>query len=439
MTKSTIQHHARHFRHLGACGLPTHTLRQARRTSGDSAYCCDQETFDGLSEIRTLCLSRDFTKLSRLETEAIRLAGLKCASDHARVDQLASSPDSDRYLRSQLGDSRDPLSAADSTGQTLVVLTRSSGYLTLRSGKVPPASTELEMDGYTVLRGVFKPPQVESLSADVQRVFAQYPPDVRDPDDDIGQMAPFRYEMLNRSALVQRAVGNPRILRTIEPLLGEDCHVIANTAWWQPPGNNEHLGRFWHIDGGPHIPRDPDVPWDPRIPYPIFVIAAHIFLRDCPLEAGPTAVIPRSHTSGRPPPIDGWPTPVWSGRVTLRYLSWRRQEMSHSSPLTSGTRGRRRERTTPDVCSSNATTGAVTLRSASDRHIGEPSQRGCAARAKTPRQQTLIGHHPPELLRRLNEHSSLRILRGTGLVSARRLQTPCNGWTFTERSVVESW
>ena len=127
------------------------------------------------------------------------------------------------------------------------------------------ASRELEADGYTVLRGVLKASQVETLSLDVQRVFAQYPPDVRDPDDDAAQTAPFRYEMLNRSALVQRAIGTPRILRTIEPLLGEDCHVIANTAWWQPPGNNEHLGRFWHTDAGPHIPRDPGVPWDPRI------------------------------------------------------------------------------------------------------------------------------------------------------------------------------
>jgi hypothetical protein len=153
-----------------------------------------------------------------------------------------------------------------------------------------------------VLDGVFDEHEVAALCADVARVFDEYPPDNR--GDTPEQAAPFRYEMLNRSGLVQKAIGHPRILETIEPLLGEDCHVIANTAWWQPPGENDHLGRFWHIDSGPHIPRDPGVPWDDRIPYPVFAVAAHIYLWDCPIEAGPTGVIPGSHTSGQAPPFN---------------------------------------------------------------------------------------------------------------------------------------
>ncbi len=94
------------------------------------------------------------------------------------------------------------------------------------------------------------------------------------------------------------------ILDVIEPLLGEDCHIIACTAWRQPPEESRHGGRFWHIDAGPHVPRPADIPWDSRIPYPIFAIAAHIFLIDCPLESGPTGVIPGSHTSGQAPPPD---------------------------------------------------------------------------------------------------------------------------------------
>jgi hypothetical protein len=46
------------------------------------------------------------------------------------------------------------------------------------------------------------------------------------------------------------------------------------------------------------------VPWDDRIPHPIFALACHSFLMDCPLESGPTGVIPRSHTSGQAPPRD---------------------------------------------------------------------------------------------------------------------------------------
>ena len=276
------------------------------------------------------------------------------------------------------------------------VLTRSSGYLTPRTGKVPTASKDLESEGYTVLRGVFTPLSVGSLCADVQRVFAQYTPDVRDADDDPEQMAPFRYEMLNRSALVQRAIGNPRILRTIEPLLGEDCHVISNTAWWQPPGNNEHLGRFWHIDAGPHIPRDPDIPWDERIPYPIFAIAAHIFLRDCPLAAGPTAVIPRSHTSGRPPPFDRLADGdlEWNGRRAIPLVAEAGDvalfvsDIWHSRLPPAGDDpgrvfiqchyGRR------DIAQRLRPTSSV-------HHLSEEALR----RARTPRQQTLVGHHPP--------------------------------------------
>jgi hypothetical protein len=113
----------------------------------------------------------------------------------------------------------------------------------------------------------------------------------------------FRYEIFNRSPLAQKAIAHADILASIDPLLGEDCHVIANTCWRNPPRDrNEHGGGFWHIDAGPHIPREPDIPWDERIPYPVFAIGAHIFLVDCPIESGPTGVIPGSHKSGMTPP-----------------------------------------------------------------------------------------------------------------------------------------
>jgi ectoine hydroxylase-related dioxygenase (phytanoyl-CoA dioxygenase family) len=182
------------------------------------------------------------------------------------------------------------------------MLTRSTGYLSLRSGGGPAAAESLHAEGYVVLDRVFAGEELAALRADVERVFEEYPPDVR--GDSVEESAPFRHEMLNRSSLVQQAVGAPRILEVIEPLLGEDCHVIANTAWRQEAGDNRHLGRFWHIDSGPHVPRDPSVPWDPRIPYPVFAIAAHLYLRDCPAEAGPTGVIPRSHMSGHAPPLE---------------------------------------------------------------------------------------------------------------------------------------
>lgn len=184
------------------------------------------------------------------------------------------------------------------------MLTRRTGYLALSSESAPAASAQLQAEGYVALRGVFDAGEVAELVADVDRVFDEVPPDERSSRYALEHWEPFRYEMLNRSEAVQRAIARREILDVIEPLLGEDCHVIANTAWRQPPGTSTHGGQRWHIDAGPHVPRPAGVPWDERIPYPVFAVATHIMLQDCPLEAGPTGVIPRSHTSGQSPPLD---------------------------------------------------------------------------------------------------------------------------------------
>ena len=118
--------------------------------------------------------------------------------------------------------------------------------LTVFKGDAPEASAQLERDGCTVLRGVFTEAEVAELRTEIDAVFESVPPErVRDDKDE------FRYEMLNRSAACQRAIAHPRILEVIEPLLGDDCHVIANTAWRNPP---EFPGGFWHSDAGPHVP-----------------------------------------------------------------------------------------------------------------------------------------------------------------------------------------
>ena len=186
------------------------------------------------------------------------------------------------------------------------MLRRVRGYLLPRKDPAPAASEALERDGFTHLEGVFTPDEVTAMAEEIAQVYTQLSADnrtngVRPAEEDND----FRYQMFNRSALAQQAVGHPSILEVIEPLLGEDCHVIANTCWRNPPREeNQHGGGFWHIDAGPHIPRDPSIPWDDRIPYPIFAIGAHIFLEDCDLNSGPTGVIPGSHKSGSPPPPD---------------------------------------------------------------------------------------------------------------------------------------
>ena len=162
------------------------------------------------------------------------------------------------------------------------------------SRQVPEASIQLERDGYAVLRNVLSGDEVAALVADADHAFTSRGPDHGRRGDD-----EYRYEMLNHSELAHRTVGHQRILEVIEPLLGNDCHVIANTLWRNGP---DFEGGPWHCDAGPHVPRPADVPWDDRIPYPVFAIGAHIMLRDCVIADGPTAVLAGSHRSGRPVP-----------------------------------------------------------------------------------------------------------------------------------------
>ena len=197
------------------------------------------------------------------------------------------------------------------------------------------------------------------------------------------------------AAASQQAIGHPRILEVVEYLLGEDCHVIANTAWWQQPGENDHLGRFWHIDAGPHVPRDPGIPWDPRIPYPVFTIATHLYLQDCPIESGPTGVIPGSHAVGPVPTMEA------TGRRDPRVgRPWRCADRGRGRGRRALRLGRVAQASPPwpndpgrmfVQCHYGRRDLAQRIRPTAEvNHVSAEA----AARAQTPRERTLIGLHP---------------------------------------------
>ena len=187
------------------------------------------------------------------------------------------------------------------------MLERTGGYLKPRDPDTAPAqSLELEQQGFTLVKNALDERQIAQLTDEVTGIFKQYTRDDRAgkkrsvEDDEM-----FRYEALNRGALCQKLVSNPRILEIIEPLLGQDCHVIANTAWRNTAGHpGSHGGQHWHIDAGPHIPLPEGTCWPKEIPHPVFAIGMHIYLQDCNLDDGPTGIIPGSHFSGHFPPRD---------------------------------------------------------------------------------------------------------------------------------------
>ena len=90
--------------------------------------------------------------------------------------------------------------------------------------------------------------------------------------------------------------------RSIEPLLGDDCHVIANTAWRNPPefpGGVVALRRRAARSRGPRACRGTTAS---RIR--CSRSARTSMLQDCTRADGPTAVVPGSHRSGRLAPFD---------------------------------------------------------------------------------------------------------------------------------------
>ena len=173
-------------------------------------------------------------------------------------------------------------------------------YNRYRGDAAASSAQALEREGHVLLTGVFDPHEVASIREDVDRVFREYPSDGRGGAPDPPRSEMFRYEMFNRSSLVQAAIENPRILEAVEPLLGVDCHIIANTSWRNPADRSSAPdGQPWHVDGGPHVVRPPGVPWPEEIPYPVSVVTAQVYLRDVRLASAPrTDVEPRPHVRG---------------------------------------------------------------------------------------------------------------------------------------------
>ena len=179
------------------------------------------------------------------------------------------------------------------------------GYLVPRREEASSATEELEQDGATLVKRVVHGAELSALRQEIEDVYSNYGQDYRDAKKERAWSNDFRYEMFNRSPLAQKAAGHRGILDVIEPLLGEDCHIIANTCWRNPAATGStHGGGNWHIDAGPHIPLREDQKWPDELPHPVFAIGVHLYLEDCPMSSGPTAVIPGSHKSGRPPPMD---------------------------------------------------------------------------------------------------------------------------------------
>lgn len=103
--------------------------------------------------------------------------------------------------------------------------------------------------------------------------------------------------VFNRSPLWLSFLDLPALIGLAEAALGDDCHIIGQTAWRSHPG---YPGLPLHLD---HLPMQLP-PWlyaQHDFSLPMQIITAQLYLCDIDLAIGPTWVVPGSHRAGRAP------------------------------------------------------------------------------------------------------------------------------------------
>lgn len=174
----------------------------------------------------------------------------------------------------------------------------------------PEVLAQFHRDGFLVVPDVLTPTEVATLKAGVEKAFAAH-----SPEAELYHMQEiWRPKMFGHGQEFEALIDHPGIAQFIDHLLGEECHMIANSALRTSPGKTI---TFWHADECVRFPIPRGVMLDPRIEMPAFIINAHYYLDDVDEEVGPTQFIPGSHRSGLYPgelDNDASGNPTWNGQ-----------------------------------------------------------------------------------------------------------------------------
>jgi len=144
--------------------------------------------------------------------------------------------------------------------------------------------------GFVLLHGVLAPRQVEAVRAAINRL---------EPIHwDYQGLVDDHYKcVFNRDPFWLPYLDLPGVIELAEASLGDDCHVIGQTAWRSHPG---FVGGEPHAD---YLAMQLPEHWlaEPGFELPIQVCTAHIYLDRIDADLCPTLVIPGSHRAGRKP------------------------------------------------------------------------------------------------------------------------------------------
>jgi len=170
--------------------------------------------------------------------------------------------------------------------------------------QVDEMAEAIHKDGFALVPGVLAPDEVAALREATDRL-RPFGMDHSNPAGD-------HYKcVFNRERVFLDQTDRPGIVDLAEKTMGDQCHIIGETAWRSRPGHDgwaPHADQVWVTFPESNFA-------DPEFELPVHVCTAHYYLSDIPTEAhSPTYVIPGSHKSGRG---IGWgadPNPTWHGK-----------------------------------------------------------------------------------------------------------------------------
>ncbi|AZE11538.1 Phytanoyl-CoA dioxygenase [Pseudomonas chlororaphis subsp. aureofaciens] len=158
----------------------------------------------------------------------------------------------------------------------------------------PPALTAerlraLHSEGFVLLPGVLDGLQIQLLRYAIDGLKPQH-------WDYSGLLEHYKC-VFNRDPLWLPFLDLPGVIELAEAALGDDCHVIGQTAWRCHPG---FQGMGLHLDYlAMQLPRS--LLSDPAFELPMQICTCHLYLDDIDQDLCPTRVVPGSHRAGRPP------------------------------------------------------------------------------------------------------------------------------------------
>ena len=173
---------------------------------------------------------------------------------------------------------------------------------TFALGDIAGMTQAMHEDGFALIPNVLSPDEVADLRAGIDRLkpFGF---------DHLGVTDHFKC-VFNREQLFLNYIDRPGVVDLAEATMGEQCHIIGETAWRSHPGHNgwaPHTDRVF-------VEMPEDMALDPRFRLPIYLCTAHYYLDDLTLDLAPTWVIPGSHRSGRALAFGSQGSPTWQGR-----------------------------------------------------------------------------------------------------------------------------